>query len=99
MAAWDNYSGRRLTMYAVTGITGQVGGAVARALMAQGENVRAVARDAGKAAPWVERGGELAIGEMTDAPALPRAFAGADGVFVLTPPIFDPSPGFTEAGA
>ena len=47
-------------MYAVTGITGQVGGAVARTLMAQGENVRAVARDAGKAAPWVERGCDLA---------------------------------------
>jgi hypothetical protein len=28
-----------------------------------------------------------------------RAFDGADGVFVLIPPIFDPSPGFTEAGA
>jgi uncharacterized protein YbjT (DUF2867 family) len=48
-------------MYAVTGITGQVGGAVARTLMAQGESVRAVARDASKAAPWVERGCDLAI--------------------------------------
>jgi uncharacterized protein YbjT (DUF2867 family) len=86
-------------MYAVTGITGQVGGAVARTLMAQGENVRAVARDASNAAPWVERGCDLAIAEMSDAAALTRAFAGADGVFVLIPPIFDPSPGFTEAGA
>jgi uncharacterized protein YbjT (DUF2867 family) len=84
-------------MYAVTGITGQVGGAVARTLMAQGENVRAVARDASKAAPWVERGCDLAVAEMGDASALARAFAGADGVFVLIPPIFDPSPGFTEA--
>jgi NAD(P)H dehydrogenase (quinone) len=86
-------------MYAVTGITGQVGGAVARTLMAQGESVRAVARDASKAAPWVERGCDLAIAEMSDASALARAFAGADGVFVLIPPNFDPSPGFTEAVA
>ena len=86
-------------MYAITGITGQVGGAVARTLLAEGANVRAVARDARKAAPWVERGCELAIAEMSDAPALARAFAGADGVFVLIPPIFDPSPGFVEAGA
>jgi NAD(P)H dehydrogenase (quinone) len=86
-------------MYAVTGITGQVGGAVARTLMAQGENVRAVVRDAGKAASWVERGCDLAIAEMSDASALTRAFAGADGVFVLIPPMFDPSSGFTEAGA
>ena len=57
-------------MYAVTGITGQVGGAVARTLMAQGENVRAIARDASKAAPWVERqrgawiGGVSAMGPI-----------------------------------
>ena len=86
-------------MYVITGITGQVGGAVARTLLAEGANVRAVARDARKAAPWVERGCELAIAEMSDAPALARAFAGADGVFVLIPPIFDPSPGFVEAAA
>jgi uncharacterized protein YbjT (DUF2867 family) len=86
-------------MYAITGITGQVGGAVARTLLADGANVRAVARDTRKAAPWVERGCELAIAEMSDAPALARGFAGADGVFVLIPPIFDPSPGFAEAGA
>ena len=86
-------------MYAITGITGQVGGAVARTLLAAGANVRAVARDASKAAAWAERGCALASAEMTDAPALARAFEGADGVFVLIPPIFDPSPGFTEAGA
>ena len=34
----------------ITGITGQVGGAVARALLAEGANVRAVVRDASKAA-------------------------------------------------
>ncbi len=86
-------------MHAITGITGQVGGAVARALLTEGTNVRAVARDASKAAPWLKRGCELAIAEMTDASALARAFAGADGVFVLIPPIFDPSPGFAEAAA
>ena len=61
--------------------------------------MRAVARDASKAAPWVERGCDLAIAEMTDASALTRAFAGADGVFVLIPPIFDPSAGFVEVCA
>jgi|SRR5271170_1342195 NAD(P)H dehydrogenase (quinone) len=86
-------------MYSITGITGQVGGAVARALLAEGANVRAVARDASKAAPWVRHGCELAIAEMSDATALARAFDGAEGVFVLIPPIFDPSPGFAEARA
>ena len=86
-------------MYAITGITGQVGGAVAGTLLAEGATVRAVARDAVKAAAWAARGCELAIAEMSDFASLTRAFAGADGVFVLIPPIFDPSPGFTEARA
>lgn len=86
-------------MYAITGITGQVGGAVAGTLLAEGATVRAVARDAVKAASWAARGCELAIAEMSDFASLTRAFAGADGVFVLIPPIFDPSPDFTEARA
>ena len=57
-------------MYAITGITGQVGGAVARTLLAEGANVRAVARDVSKAAPWVEHGCELAIAEMSEAPVV-----------------------------
>jgi uncharacterized protein YbjT (DUF2867 family) len=40
-------------MYAVTGITGQVGGAVARTLMAQGEKVRRLrALRAGPSRGW-----------------------------------------------
>jgi len=35
-------------MYAVTGITGKVGGAVARTLLSAGQQVRAVVRDAKK---------------------------------------------------
>ncbi len=37
-------------MYAITGITGQVGGAMARALLEAGQPVRAVVRDAVKGA-------------------------------------------------
>lgn len=42
-------------MYAVMGITGQVGSAVAEDLLANGEQVRAVLRNASKAAKWKER--------------------------------------------
>jgi uncharacterized protein YbjT (DUF2867 family) len=86
-------------MYAITGITGQVGGAVARALLAQGKPVRAVVRDEAKGRVWAELGCEVAIAAMDDAAALARAFAGAAGVFVLPPPNFDPEPGFPEARA
>ena len=35
-------------MYAITGITGRVGGAVARNLLSKNQSVRAVVRDANK---------------------------------------------------
>jgi len=86
-------------MYAITRITGQVGGAVARALLAARLPVRAVVRAAGKGVTWAERGCEVAIADMNDAVALTAAFTGAEGVFVLIPPIFDPAPGFPEVRA
>jgi len=84
-------------MYVITGITGQVGGAVAENLLAECKQVRAVVRNAGKGTAWAERGCEVALADINDADALTRAFAGATGVFVMLPPIFDPSPGFPEA--
>ena len=84
-------------MYVITGITGRVGGAVARALLDAGQPVRAVVRDAAKGATWAARGCEVAVAAMDDAAALTRAFNGADGVFILPPPVFDPAPGFPEA--
>lgn len=41
-------------MYAITGITGKVGGALARELLAAGQPVRAVVRDATRAEAWAE---------------------------------------------
>jgi NAD(P)H dehydrogenase (quinone) len=84
-------------MFAITGITGNVGGETARTLLAAGQSVRAVARDARKAAAWVERGCAVAQADIHDAAALTSAFQGAEGVFVLVPPNFDPAPGFPEA--
>ncbi|MDQ0015617.1 uncharacterized protein YbjT (DUF2867 family) [Variovorax boronicumulans] len=86
-------------MYAITGITGNVGGAVARTLLAQRHSVRAVVRDAAKGRAWASLGCEVAIADMEDAAALTRAFTGVRGVFVLPPPNFDPMPGFPEAKA
>jgi uncharacterized protein YbjT (DUF2867 family) len=86
-------------MYAITGITGQVGGATARALLAAGQPVRAVVRDADKGRAWARLGCEVAVAAMTDAQALARAFADTAGVFVLPAPNFDPEPGFPEARA
>lgn len=86
-------------MYAITGITGKVGGAVARNLLAAGRPVRAVLRDPSKAKACADLGCEIALAEMTDAQALTAAFHGAEAVFVLPPPCFDPAPGFPEVRA
>src|SRR5262245_59064595 len=84
-------------MYAITGITGNVGGALARTLLEAGQPIRAVVRGAVKGRSWAEKGCEVAIAEMEDAGALAVAFKEVDGVFILPPSEFDPAPGFPEA--
>jgi NAD(P)H dehydrogenase (quinone) len=84
-------------MYAVTGITGKVGAAVARSLLSADQPVRAVVRDPGKGAAWAELGCEIAVADFADAGSLAKAFEGTEGVFAMLPPVFDPSPGFVEA--
>lgn len=61
-------------MYAITGITGKVGGALARTLLVAGQPVRAVVRDATRGQSWAERGCEVTSANMDDATALSAAF-------------------------
>jgi uncharacterized protein YbjT (DUF2867 family) len=84
-------------MFAITGITGNVGGELARNLLAAGKPVRAVVRDARKGAEWAGFGCEVAVADIEDVAALTDAFQGAEGVFVMVPSSFDPLPGFPEA--
>jgi uncharacterized protein YbjT (DUF2867 family) len=86
-------------MYAIMGVTGQIGGVVASTLLAARLPVRAVVRDASKGRAWADRGCELALANIEDAASLTAAFRAAEGVFVLAPPNFDPSPDFPEARA
>jgi uncharacterized protein YbjT (DUF2867 family) len=86
-------------MYAIMGVTGQIGGIVARTLLAAGRPVRAVVRDAGKGQAWANRRCEVALATIEDAVALTAAFQATEGVFVLVPPNFDPPPEFPEAQA
>ncbi|MBB5066725.1 NmrA family NAD(P)-binding protein [Granulicella mallensis] len=86
-------------MFAITGITGQVGGAAARTLLADGHQVRAVVRQAEKGRPWTERGCELAIADLNDKASLTSAFRDMQGVFVLIPPDFDQDAGFASLKA
>src|ERR1700749_3144869 len=84
-------------MFAVTGITGKVGAAVARSILAANQPVRSVIRDPGKGALWARLRCDIAIADLEDTSALATAFEGTSGVFAMLPPVFDPSPGFPES--
>ncbi len=86
-------------LYALTGITGKIGGILAPTLLAANQPVRAVVRSADKGAAWAAEGCEVAVAAMDDEVALTAAFEGAEAVFVLPPPNFDPAPGFPEERA
>lgn len=83
-------------MFTVMGITGNVGGAVAKNLLAAGKTVRGVVRNPEKAKAWADRGVELVQSAYDDAAGLAKAFAGAEGVFAMIPPDFAPAPGLPD---
>jgi NAD(P)H dehydrogenase (quinone) len=86
-------------MFAITAITGKVGGALADTLLAAGCDVRAVVRDATKGALWKARGCEVAVANIGDEDELARALEGTEGAFILLPPVFDPKPDFRDVKA
>nr|BFE86758.1 hypothetical protein GCM10020093_093590 [Planobispora longispora] len=83
-------------MYAITGVTGHVGGAAARKLLAEGEPVRAVVRDAARGGAWTEAGAEVVVADLGDRAALAEAFRGCRAAFVLLPT--DPALADPDAG-
>jgi uncharacterized protein YbjT (DUF2867 family) len=84
---WLIHAGEGAQMYAITGVTGHVGGAVARDLLAAGASVRVVVRDEEKGRAWFERGAEIAVADFADRAALAAALAGCRGAFVMLPTI------------
>jgi uncharacterized protein YbjT (DUF2867 family) len=86
-------------MFLVMGITGQVGGATAKHLLAQGKEVRALVRNREKAAKWADQGVQLIDGDWNDSAAIEMALRDVEGAFVMLPPIWTPSPDYKEAKA
>jgi len=83
-------------MFTVMGITGNVGGAVAKNLLAAGKTVRGVVRNPEKAKAWADRGVELVQSAYDDAAGLAKAFTESEGVFAMIPPEFAPAPGLPD---
>ena len=84
-------------MFAVMGITGNVGGAVASTLLQHGKKVRGIVRDPAKAQAWKDQGVELVTADYDD--RLIPAFSDVEGVFCMIPPNMLPEPGFPDSVA
>ena len=79
-------------MIVITTPTGSIGRHVVRHLLDAGESMRVVARDPAKLPQAVRDRAEVVEGSHGDAAVLDRAFAGADAVFWLCPPIRSATP-------
>ena len=86
-------------MYFVSGITGKIGGGAAQRLLDAGQEVRALARDAQKAADWTRKGVEVRVGDLTDATILASALEGVEGAFLIQPTPMGVTREFPEARA
>jgi uncharacterized protein YbjT (DUF2867 family) len=73
-------------MYAITGATGNSGSVITAKLLARGEKVRVIGRDASRLAGLVQKGGEAFVADVTDAAALTKAFTGTKAVYAMIPP-------------
>ncbi len=73
-------------MYVVLGASGNTGHIVANNLLARGQKVRAVGRNAAHLQTLAAKGAETFIADVADANALAKAFHDADAAYVLIPP-------------
>lgn len=73
-------------MYTVLGASGNIGSVITKFLLDKGEKVRVVGRHPGKLQPFVQKGAESLVADVTDAEALSAAFSGARAAFLLVPP-------------
>ena len=58
--------------------------------------MRAVVRSRAKGDEWAALGCDVSVASIDDAAAMTEAFRGVDAVFLLTPPNYDPEPGFPD---
>jgi uncharacterized protein YbjT (DUF2867 family) len=75
-----------MSKFVVAGVTGHVGSVVARDLLAAGDAVTVIVREARKGAEWSARGAQVAVGSLDDAEFVASTVKGADGFFTLIPP-------------
>src|SRR5579863_8764615 len=72
-------------MIVITGATGNTGKPAAEALLAKGEQIRVIGRDAKRLEPLAQKGAEAFAGNAEDPAFLTKAFEGANAVFLVLP--------------
>jgi uncharacterized protein YbjT (DUF2867 family) len=72
-------------MIVITGATGNTGSVAAEALLAKGEKVRIIGRDASKLERFAAKGAEPFVANVENAEEVARAFEGADAVYLVIP--------------
>ncbi len=75
--------------FVVTGSAGNVSKPLTELLLQAGHQVSVVSRNANNIASLVKQGAAAAIGNMEDLAFLKKTFEGADGVYLMLPPMWD----------
>jgi uncharacterized protein YbjT (DUF2867 family) len=75
-----------MSAYVVSGATGNTGSVTAAELLARGERVKAITREAARAGRLRERGAEVAEGSVGDREFLSKALQGAEAFYAVMPP-------------
>jgi uncharacterized protein YbjT (DUF2867 family) len=79
-------TGEEELMYVITGATGNTGSVIVEKLLAKGEKVRVVGRDAKRLERFTQKGAEAFVADVTDAATIEKAFSGAKAVYAMIPP-------------
>jgi uncharacterized protein YbjT (DUF2867 family) len=75
--------------FVVTGSAGHVSKPLTEILLKQGHDVTVVTRTAANVSALVKQGAKAAVGDMQDVAFLSSTFEGADGVYLMLPPLWD----------
>lgn len=75
-------------LFAVAGVTGNVGGNVVKSLLSAGQSVRGIVRNtnSSKAKELAAKNVQLHVASYSDVPALTAALSNVDGAFLMLPP-------------
>jgi uncharacterized protein YbjT (DUF2867 family) len=73
-------------MHVILGASGNTGHIIANQLLTRGEKVRVVGRNSNHLQPFVSKGAEPFIADITDSSALAKAFQHADSTYIMIPP-------------